>query len=388
MLAVAGYLLLAVSHTPALSLHPTPVQIPATKPTTPNALAWPSYGEAAVGAEDYGVLATHGPQTPVPTASTAKIMLTLCVLRVKPLEQGQIYKPVLTLTQRDVDIYNKFYLEDGSIAPVRAGEVISEYQALQAVLLPSANNMADSLAIWAFGSTAAYTNYANKYAAELGLTGAHFDDPSGFSPKTVSTAQDLVKLSLAAMKNPVFREIVAQPQAKIPVAGTIYNVNGLLGKHDIIGIKTGNTDEAGGVFVIASTRTINDKELTVVAAVMGGPNLVRAMLDSVPLVQSAKQNFALQTVLPKDATVSTYTAPWSDQAVPLKTTADLALITWKGAPVTSTPTLHTMTAPLDKGATVGSITAKATHGASDTVTVTAAKTITEPSLWWRLTHPF
>lgn len=385
--ALIGYLYVVASHAPALGLRPTTVQIPASKTTVQAGLDWPSYGEAAVGAEGYGVLATHGKQTPVPTASTAKIMLALSVLRVKPLQEGQIYKPVITLKQHDVDIYNHFVAEDGSVALVAAGENISEYQALQALLLPSANNMADSLAIWAFGSTATYTKYANSYAAQLGLNGAHFDDPSGYSPKTVSTAEDLIKLSLVAMENPVFSEIVAQPSAEIPVAGKIYNVNGLLGKHDIVGVKTGNTDEAGGVFVVASTRTINGKELTVVAAVMGGPNLVRAMLDSVPLVQSAKQNFTAQTILPKDSLVGSYTVPWSDKKILLKTTTDLQVIAWKGTPVTTTSSLQNMTAPLDKGSTVGSITAK-TNGATDKVTIVASESIHQPSFGWRLTHPF
>lgn len=385
--ALIGYLYLIVAHAPALDLRPSAVQPPTSSTTAQGNLAWPAYGEAAVGAQGYGVLATHGKQTPVPTASTAKIMLALSVLKVQPLQPDQTFKPVITLSQRDVDIYNHFVAEDGSVALVQAGEQISEYQALQALLLPSANNMADSLAIWAFGSTAAYTKYANNYAAQLDLKGAHFDDPSGYSPKTVSTAEDLIKLTLVAMENPVFRDIVAQPSARIPVAGTIYNVNGLLGKHDIIGVKTGNTDEAGGVFVVASTRVINGKELTVVAAVMGGPNLVRAMLDSVPLVQSAKQNFIAQTILAKGSTVGSYTVPWNDKKIPLKTTTDLQIITWKGISTTSTTSLQDMTAPLDKGATVGSITAKTT-GSTDKVTVVASDSIHRPSFGWRLTHPF
>ncbi|HET8709673.1 MAG TPA: hypothetical protein VFL85_05370, partial [Candidatus Saccharimonadales bacterium] len=87
---IIGYSYLIVAHAPAMDLRPAAVQLPADKTTVQNDLAWPSYGEAAVGAQGYGVLATHGKQAPVPTASTAKIMLALSILRVKPLEKGQI----------------------------------------------------------------------------------------------------------------------------------------------------------------------------------------------------------------------------------------------------------------------------------------------------------
>lgn len=387
VVVLLGYSGLVVAHAPALGLQPQTVQPPAAQTTTQDNLAWPTYGQAAVGAEGYGVLATHGTQKAVPTASTAKMMLALAVLKVQPLEPGQTFKPIITLTQHDVDIYNDFVAKDGSVALVQAGEQISEYQALQALLLPSANNMADSLAIWAFGSISNYTTYANNLASQLGLSSLHVDDPSGFSPLTVSDAQDLAQLSLLAMQNPVFAEIVAQPSATIPVAGTIYNVNGLLGKDNIVGVKTGNTDQAGGVFVVAATREINGKTLTVVAVVMGGPNLDRAMLDSVPLVTSARKNFVSQTLLPKDSVAGSYTVPWSGHKIPLTTTTDLSLIVWKGAPVTTTSTLQNMVAPLDKGATVGSITTKTT-GASDKVSIVAAESIHSPSVWWRLTHPF
>jgi D-alanyl-D-alanine carboxypeptidase (penicillin-binding protein 5/6) len=384
---ILGYLGAVTVRTPALTLEPTVSTVTAAQTTPEGSLNWPAYGQAAVGAVDYGVLDTHGAQTPVPTASTAKIMTAYAILREKPLEQGNYLGPMITLTQADVDIYNKCVVMDCSVALVQAGEQISEYQALQAILLPSANNIAESLAIWAFGSMDAYLAYANNLATEMGLTESHFADASGYSPQTTSTANDLVKLSIEAMKNPVFREIVGQESAVIPVAGKIYNVNGLLGRDDLIGLKTGNTEQAGGVFVAAATHDVGGKTITVITAIMGGPTLVRSMLDSLPLIASAKQNFARETVLAKDSTVGYYSAPWLNDQIALKTSRDISLVKWKGSAVTTNSNVQDIKTPAKVGTAVGTVTVS-TLGDKASSPVVTGEAIPKPSLAWRLQHPF
>jgi D-alanyl-D-alanine carboxypeptidase (penicillin-binding protein 5/6) len=268
---------------------------------------------------------------------------------------------------------------------VAAGERISEYQALQALLLPSANNMAESLAIWAFGSLHAYTTSANRLAAELGLDGTHLADASGFSPATTSTAQNLVKLGLVAMENPVFADIVGQASAVVPVAGKIDNRNFLLGRDNIIGIKTGHTDQSGGVFVAAATHHVGEQTITMIATVMGGPDVSRSMLDSVPLLMSAEKNLAQRTVVKKGTIVGTYDVPWASK-VSLKTTADLNLIVWGGSSIVTTHKIETLHVAAHASTPVG--TADATSGGVSTqVPVVTSMGITRPSFWWRMTHP-
>ena len=184
------------------------------------ALQWPATGQAAIGAVGYGVLGTHGEQKALPTASVAKVMTALAVLKQRPLQKGE-KGPTITITQEDMDYYQKVVSEDGSNVPIELGEEISEYEALQALLLPSANNMAHTLARWAYGSEKEYTNYVNSFAKTLGMNSAHFADASGFSPETISNSEDLAKLAVNAMDNPVIAEIAAQPQATIPV-GQVY----------------------------------------------------------------------------------------------------------------------------------------------------------------------
>lgn len=268
-------------------------------------LPWPSYGQAAVGAVGYNT-ATYGKQKPAPTASVAKVMTALAILKKKPLTLGE-QGPVITITQHDKDLYDYYKARDGSLAAVQVGEQITEYEALQALLLPSSNNMADTLAIWAFGSVDAYSDYANELARSLGMTQSDFADASGFSPETVSTAEDLIKLGQKAMQNPVIAQIVGQKSAIIPVAGTIHNTNALLDTPGINGLKTGNTDEAGGVFMGARIANLPSGEtVQIISVVMGAPDVETALADSKPLLATAAWNFG-------DITPSTQEMPTIDR---------------------------------------------------------------------------
>jgi hypothetical protein len=113
---------------------------------------------------------------------------------------------------------------------VVAGEVLTERQALQALLLPSANNIAYILARWDAGGRAAFVARMNQAAAQLGMAQTRYTDPSGLDPTTVSTAADQVTLARAAMEVPALAQIVAMPQAMLPVVGLVKNVNALLGQ--------------------------------------------------------------------------------------------------------------------------------------------------------------
>jgi serine-type D-Ala-D-Ala carboxypeptidase (penicillin-binding protein 5/6) len=389
-LLLAGLLLLYSGTAWIKAAHPTVAAAQTLKQldytSVASALSWPSYGQAAVGAEGYGLLDKFSSQIPVPTASTAKIMTAYAVLKVKPLTIGQQTSPTLTMTQADVDIYNDFIAKDGSVVAVVSGEQLSEYQALQALMLPSGNNIADSLAIWAFGSVANYLSYADELTAEIGMPNTHIEDASGYSPLTVSTAEDMVHLALAAMKDPVFAQIVGQSTATVPVAGLVHNVNGLLGRDNIIGVKTGNTDEAGGCFVAAANHVVDGKTITLVTAIMAAPNLTRSMLDSLPLLASAKANFASATILPKATTIGTYAPSWTKQKVALQTAEDIKMVLWKGSRLKLDVGIEQATAPLEAHANVGTVFVHTTGVNAKTAIITSVP-ISSPSVAWRLRHP-
>jgi D-alanyl-D-alanine carboxypeptidase (penicillin-binding protein 5/6) len=350
-------------------------------------LPWPSYGEAAIGAEGYGVLATHGSDNALPTASVAKVMTALAVLKKFPLAPGQ-QGPTITLTQADVNSFGTYLDEDGSVVKVVKGEKITEYQALEAMLLPSANNMADTLARWAFGSMGDYSAYANGLAKSFGMDDSRFGtaDASGFSPQSVASAHDLVLLGETALQNPVLAQIVSKKSAKVPVAGVIDNVNWLLGSDAIDGIKTGSNDADGGVYLFSARQKLaSGQTVHVVGAIMGSKLLVQAMNGAVPLLQSVAANFKMSTVVQAGQIVGQYDIPWGG-SVEAKAAKSLSLITWHGENLTPKVSLQPFRAPLAKGATVG--TAAIAGQPTQTAPVIINQAIPAPTWHWRVLHNF
>jgi serine-type D-Ala-D-Ala carboxypeptidase (penicillin-binding protein 5/6) len=234
-------------------------------PTT----VWPAYGQAAIQMGQSRIQA--GPnQHAAPIASVAKVMTAYLVLRDHPLAVGQD-GPTMTLTDADVADTDRRGRQRESVVPVVAGEQLTERQALQALLLPSANNIAAVLARWDAGSVERFVARMNATARSLGMTYTRYTDPSGYDDATVSTAADQVRIVDRAMRLPVFASIVGTPSATLPVAGTVHNTNTLLGHNGFVGVKTGSTAAAGGCFAFRAIRWIDGKRTTITGVVLGQP---------------------------------------------------------------------------------------------------------------------
>ena len=314
-------------------------------------------------------------------ASVTKIVTALSVMKKKPLSPGN-QGPTITVTAADVAIYNDYTAKGGSAITVSQGEQISEYQALQAMLLPSANNMADTLARWAFGSMSNYVTFANAYMKQLGLSSTVIDDASGFSPKSTSTAEDLTNLGLLFENNPVLRGIAMQTTAEIPVAGTVHNTNWLLGVDGVSGIKTGNTEQAGGCYLFAAKRTIAGETVTVVGAIMSAPDLNSAIGDARPLIQSLDGGFSKVTVVKRDQVVGTYDAPWG-QTANILSRDDINVLTWNTRQVASSIHIDNKKLSVAKNQEVGELTATVWDKKS-TGKLIVDNNISAPNWQWRL----
>lgn len=253
--------------------------------TTP--MPWPNYGYAGFGVpKDELFASSRDVSQPVPIASLAKVITVLAILKEKPLQAGE-QGPMITLDEQDVALVSEYARKSGTYVPVYAGEQISQYQALQAILLVSANNMSDSLARWAFGSVDNYVVYTNRMLNDLGLNNTEVADASGFSPNTVSTPEDMAKLGFLYMKDPVLREIALQQQAKIPMVGVIRNNNAFANENGVVGIKIGNTDEAGKTYLAASIRQgSNAYEEISIAVVLGSNDLRVAANDALKILKA------------------------------------------------------------------------------------------------------
>jgi serine-type D-Ala-D-Ala carboxypeptidase (penicillin-binding protein 5/6) len=256
--------------------------------------AWPAVGQAAVASVEDGLLARSSDNEQLrPIASIAKVITALAIMEKQPFELGQEGQ-TYTITREDIANMSAYIAEDGSVLPLLIGTELTQFQAMQRMLIASDNNMADILVGRTFGSKEAYVSYANDMLKRMGLSQTMVADASGFSPDTASTPSELVTIGISALKNPVIAEIVAQPQAQIPDVGIITNTNQLLGDDGVIGIKTGTTDEAGHCLLFAARYVAEDGEkVTIVGVIMGDTNAASLFSDSRILLASAKQGFGL-----------------------------------------------------------------------------------------------
>src|SRR5262249_35746768 len=159
-----------------------------------------SRGEGAIGVQGGAFAVSPGAQAQ-PIGSVAKVLTALVVLDARPLSKGQD-GPTVAIGAEDVADYQKSVQDGESNMPVQLDEQLSEYQALQALLLPSANNIARTLARWTAGSLPEFVKRMSARAAALGLKHSRFTEPAGISPETISSPADLVRLGQAAMANP------------------------------------------------------------------------------------------------------------------------------------------------------------------------------------------
>lgn len=281
-------------------------------PGTRTPFRWPTSGQGTVAVRGVGILAASPLEHPVPIASLTKMMTALVVLNdhpIGPTARG----PLLTISPADVADYDYGFAVDDSVVKLSVGERLDEHQLLEALLLPSGDDIADLLARWDAGSVPAFVAKMNTEARTLGLTRTHYVDASGVSPGSVSTAADQTVVESALMGFPVARLIVRMQQARLPVAGVIPNYNPAVGVDGIIGVKSGWTSEAGACLATAAYRTIGGHAVLVESVTLGQPG----SLDAPALVDEALLSYATRELEP-------YRIVPTAGAIQLETAAGLA----------------------------------------------------------------
>jgi D-alanyl-D-alanine carboxypeptidase (penicillin-binding protein 5/6) len=240
-------------------------------------LGWPSVGQASYQIDGRSPASSPN-QEPAPIASVAKVMTAYVVSHRSSFGPG----PFLTVTPDDVADWHRRRAAGESTVRVAAGETLTERQALEALLLPSANNVAVMIARRVSGTVAAFLVLMNATARTLGMTHTTYTDPSGLDEGTVSTAADQLRLARAAMADDTFAELVGERSARLPVAGTVHNTDSLLGTHGFVGIKTGSDDAAGGCFMFQTWRLVGGHNVAVTGVVLGqrGHDLIKAGLHA------------------------------------------------------------------------------------------------------------
>ena len=397
LIAGAVVVVAAVAWVGGQLLRPVPPMTLAASVTTMRVLPgvaprpdWPGQAEAAVGLPGTGLLGTHGGSQPVPIASLAKIMTAYLVLNGHPLPAGES-GPAITVTAADASAYVSDQRQGQSVVRVRAGEQLTERQALEAMLIPSGNNIADLLARWDAGSVGAFVAEMNAQARSIGLRRTRYADASGVDPGTVSTAADQFRLTLLALQIPAFRQIVAMPQVTLPVAGLAYNVNAALGHDGIVGVKTGSTSQAGGCLAFAATRTVAGSQVTIVGVVLG-VQATAAQPSELDGVIAASENLLgsvggdlerIQVISP-GAVLGSVSSAWTAGPAAVAATG-IAVTAWPGTPVTVTVTPRPLGHSISQGQPVAQ--AAITVGSQVRhITLGASQAAQAPSLGWRLTR--
>ncbi len=318
------------------------------------ALAWPSVGSAAVVIPALGFEETYHDQV-VPMASLTKLMTAYVTLLKLPLVPGAT-GPCVTINAGDVANYDAVVEEGESNAAVAVGERLCENQLLAGLMVHSAGNFATILANLAWGGTTVFVEHMNAEARVLGLTGTHYADVTGIDNESVSTALDVGKLAALLMQSPVIRNIAAQASVTLPVAGTLSSYTPYVGTNNVVGVKSGRTDAAGGCDVMAMRFTLDgqtDLAYAVIMGARGGDLLGPAGDEALALERSV---VATRTTLWIPAGTVVGTIGWGGDRVDVVAKEHLRL-SWFAALTTATLTMHidTETQPLTPGEDVGTL---------------------------------
>ncbi|MFL5829191.1 MAG: D-alanyl-D-alanine carboxypeptidase family protein [Solirubrobacteraceae bacterium] len=241
---------------------------------------WPLRGQGAyVLGEGRPAVSPH--QQVVPIASVAKVMTAYLVLKHYPLHASDS-GPLFEVGQDDVVDTETRRREGQSVVDVRAGEQLTERAALMAILLPSANNIAELVAREVSGSVPSFVAEMNHTAHVLGMSHTTYTDPSGYDDGTVSTPLDQLRLAQLVAKDETLADMMATRSYWLPVAGQVTNTDTLLGHDGFVGMKTGSDEAAGGCLMFRAVWPTESGNVTLIGVVLGqrGGNLITAALES------------------------------------------------------------------------------------------------------------
>ncbi len=245
-----------------------------------------------------------------------------------------------------------------SLSGVAAGERLTLTDLLRAMLLPSGNDIAQTLAVDLGGSEARFTGWMNAAARRLGMLNSHFSTPIGLDrPGNYSSAADLGRLADAVLGQPLLAGVVGERSARLADGREVVSRNDLLfGRPWMIGLKTGNTAAAGECLVGAARRD----GTTVISVVLGEPTVAARDADSLALLRAGLAAYRAERAVRAGvvyARVPVVGRP--DEHVRLFATRSLTLFVASGSRARTTVTIHGVPAsasgPLPAGAALGEI---------------------------------
>ncbi|MEZ7154613.1 D-alanyl-D-alanine carboxypeptidase [Streptomyces sp. MAD19A] len=351
-------------------------------------IPWPENGQAALDVEGIGTFGSSGEQKPVPIASVAKVMTAYVILRDHPLKSGADGPKI----EIDKSAEEQSDAGQESTVDVTEGDAISEREAVEAILIASANNVARLLARWDAGSEEAFVEKMNEAAEDLGMSDTTYTDPSGLNNTTVSTAVDQVKLARAAMQQPAFREVAAMMEYTDYKGVKHGNWNRLVGKDDVVGIKTGTTTSALGNLSFAAKKDVDGEVHRIVGAVLRQPEggedntILSGALDAGhKLILAGQDALRAETILQKGAVVG-YADDGLGGRTPVVVTEDVKAVGWAGLEVKLTFAGTELPHTAEAGTEVGTLTVGDGRNGAVKVPVSLKEDLVEPGFTDKLTR--
>lgn len=185
---------------------------------------------------------------------------------------------------------------EASVAGLRAGDKLTYRDLLYASMLPSGADATNSIAILSSGSISNFVDKMNELVNRIGLHNTHFVNVTGLDVSNhYSTADDVRKLLVYSLKNPLFKEIYSAKQYTLSNGLTVKST--LIGKYksnidtsNIIGSKTGFTLDAG--YCLSSISTINNHDMIIIVlkASNNGINYYN-VIDTLKLLEFVETNY-------------------------------------------------------------------------------------------------
>ncbi|WP_079661642.1 D-alanyl-D-alanine carboxypeptidase family protein [Streptomyces sp. 3214.6] len=351
-------------------------------------LPWPGEGQGWIDVDGVGTMGSFGQQKPVAIGSVAKTMTAYIILKDHPMKAGEEGPKIEIDATAEKEGGYDVTGDESTLNTVKAGDFLTEKQALSAVLIPSANNIARLLARWDAGSEAAFVKKMNATAKALGMTRTTYTDPSGLKETTVSTAEDQVKLGRAFVQVPALVAISSAASWTDPSGKYWNNYNELPFKTGAIGIKTGSTSAAGGNLLFASRKEVNGRSVTLVGAILGQHK--KEILATVNAVSKtallAAQDALTSAKIVKKGEVVGYVDDKLGHHTPVVVTKDVSVVGWAGMTVKLSFVADEVPHTAKAGAQVGTLTVGDGSGSAVKVPVALQTDLVEPGFTDKLTR--
>lgn len=380
-------------YAPATLLGPLPAASATPVDSIPAADAdGPVLGEngasAVILSGDTVPFALGGSADPLPMASITKLVTALVVLDAKPLEPGAAGE-IRVIGTEDYQDYIDYSRDGARTVVVFPKEKWTEREMLQALVLGSSNNHADTLARWAFGSVDAYLTAASTWLADQGLDGISVADTNGLSPESRGTAADVTRLAALVQAEPAISEILANPPSALVNNRGVTNTTAYLAEEGVTGISRSYTDEAGVCLlftasVAAPEGSAATEPLTFSAVYLGSPDYDTLETDVRALMASAAAGAGTVPLIEKGTAYAAISTPWGANASAVAITPQERRA-WAAQDAEIEVALEDFSTG-SAGAIVGSVTV-ATPGGEHRSRLQLDRAITDPGALWRLTNP-